>query len=109
MGSKQKSTTNGKAADNFCIPHDIILQSGDVNVCPDVASAIEPMHTCTISSATDILLEYKPGDLYTFKLANDRYKGLEQIAKELGWYKEAMRKAPKSIKTSLQRRYFRAP
>ncbi len=94
MGSKQKSTTNGKAADNFCIPHDIILQSGDVNVCPDVASAIEP--TCTTSSAAEILLEYKPGDLYTFKLANDRDKGLEQIAKELGWYKEGMRKAPKS-------------
>ena len=34
--------------------------------------------------------EYKAGDLYSFKLTDNSYKGLEQIARELGWYEKGL-------------------
>jgi hypothetical protein len=33
-GTKERSKTNSKAAEKFCIPHDVILEEGDINPCP---------------------------------------------------------------------------
>ena len=50
-----------------------------------------------------IRLEYKPGDTYSFRLTDDSFKGLEQVAKELGWYEEGVRKGAKAKKKKVQR------
>ena len=46
----------------------------------------------------EIRLEYKPGDTYSFRLTDDSFKGLEQVAKELGWYQQGIRKGGKAKK-----------
>jgi hypothetical protein len=50
-----------------------------------------------------IRLEYKPGDTYSFRLTGDSFKGLEQVARELGWYEEGVRKGAKAKKKKVQR------
>ncbi len=47
--------------------------------------------------------KYKVGDTYTFKLTGESYKGLEQIAKELGWWVDGMRVASKKVKARVSR------
>jgi hypothetical protein len=50
-----------------------------------------------------VRLEYKVGDTYSFGLTDDSFKGLEQVAKELGWYQPGMRKGAKSKKRKVNK------
>ena len=50
-----------------------------------------------------VRLEYKEGDTYSFRIDDDSYKGLEQVARELGWWTEGMRTAGRKKKTRISR------
>jgi hypothetical protein len=54
--------------------------------------------TKTSERTTDLNVEFKVGDLYTFKLTKDSFKGLDQISKESGWHREGMTKGAKAKK-----------
>ena len=81
-GTSTKSATNARSANKFCIPRDVVLELGDVNHNPE----------------DGVPVEASEGDVYSFKLTDTSYKGLQQIARELGWAKAGMRKGPKTKK-----------
>ena len=48
-------------------------------------------------------MQYKVGDTCTFKLTDESHKGLEQVAKDLGWWRPGMNKGAKSKKVRMTR------
>ena len=44
------------------------------------------------------MIEHKVGDTYSFKINDSTYKGLQQVAEDLGWMQRGMRKGAKAKK-----------
>jgi hypothetical protein len=78
----KRSNTNAKAAVRCCCPRGIALSEGDFD--PD---------NCN----------FQVGDIYSFKLTEDSYKGLQQVAEELGWATRGMRLSAKAKKKKVPR------
>jgi hypothetical protein len=56
-----------------------------------------------VKKSHDSSVTLKVGDTYSFKLTDESYKGLEEIAKELGWWTDGLRVDAKKFKTRISR------